>query len=105
MGKFRFFFFIIWGGAPMFGQVDDGLVAKYTFNHGNAQDEVGNNDAKVVGATLAEDRFGNSRSAYYLHGNYGSYLNLGTSQTLKPIKGSISLWFNIDNIVYSGKGV
>src|SRR5688572_17545640 len=63
-------------------QVSAGLVAKYSFNNGNAQDEIGNCHAKVIGASLAEDRFGNERSAYYFQGNAYSYLNLGTSAVL-----------------------
>ncbi|MBW1691387.1 MAG: DUF1566 domain-containing protein, partial [Deltaproteobacteria bacterium] len=45
-----------------------GLVAYYPFN-GDANDESGNmNDGTVYGATLAEDRFGNSSSAYSFDG-------------------------------------
>ena len=45
--------------------LNDGLVAYYPFN-GNADDESGNgNDGIVYGATLTEDRFGNTDSAYY----------------------------------------
>jgi hypothetical protein len=46
----------------------DGLVAYYPFN-GNAADESGNgNDGTVFGATLTEDRNGNSNSAYRFDG-------------------------------------
>ncbi len=86
-------------------QVENGLVAKYTFNNANSKDETGKNNAKTGGVSLVEDRFGNHRSAYYLHGNYGSYLNLGTSQVLKPKQGSISLWFKIDNVTLGGEGL
>lgn len=86
-------------------QVDKGLVAKYSFNKGNANNEIGNNNAKVYGAPLTEDRFGNARSAYFLQGNYDSYINLGTSNVLKPKKGTISLWVKIDGAIYKGSGV
>ena len=38
-------------------QIDSGLVAKYYFNSGDANDEVGTNDGTVTGATIATDRF------------------------------------------------
>ena len=47
----------------------DGLVAWFPFN-GNALDESSNgHDANVVGATLSEDRFGTSESAYLFDGH------------------------------------
>jgi hypothetical protein len=47
----------------------DGLVGWWPFN-GNANDESGNgNDGVVNGATLTEDRFGNSESAYSFNGS------------------------------------
>jgi len=47
----------------------DGLVGWWPFN-GNANDESGNgNNGTVNGATLAEDRFGNSSSAYSFSNN------------------------------------
>jgi hypothetical protein len=100
------FYLLLFAGFCMIskGQVENGLVAKYTFDNGDANDEKGTNNAKAVGASLVTDRFGNSRSAYYLQGTAGSYLNLGTSKILKPDKGSISIWFNIDNTVESGQG-
>lgn len=86
-------------------QLDKGLVAKYTFNNGETIDEVGKNNAKVYGASLTEDRFGNEKSAYFLHGNKNSFINLGTSDVLKPVKGSISIWIKIEHAMESGKGV
>ncbi len=51
------------------GGWDPGLVAHYPFN-GNANDESGNGyDGTVYGATLAEDRFGRTDSAYEFDGN------------------------------------
>ena len=47
----------------------DGLVAWYPFN-GNANDESGNgHDGEINGATLTEDEYGNTNSAYYFDGN------------------------------------
>lgn len=59
---------------------------------------------KPVGISLVSDRFGNDRSAVYMHGNPDSYLNLGNSKLLKPSTGSISIWFNLDRCIYSGRG-
>jgi hypothetical protein len=47
----------------------DGLVGWWPFN-GNANDESGNgNNGMVNGATLTEDRFGNSSAAYDFNGS------------------------------------
>ena len=79
-------------------------VAWFTFSNGKAINQAGNLQAKVQGASFVEDRFGNDKSAVYLHGNNSSYINLGTGNKLKPIKGSISLWLNIDLVMLKGKG-
>lgn len=87
-----------------FGQiVSEGLVAKYSFS-GNANDEVGNNNGIVVGATLTEDRFGNPNSAYYFYGTPMCYINLGTGSELKQLTGSICLWAKVDSGITSGAG-
>jgi uncharacterized protein (TIGR02145 family) len=56
----------------------NGLVAWYPFN-GNANDASGNgNNGTVYGATLVNDRFGNSNSAYSFNGsNYIDILSTG----------------------------
>ena len=54
--------------ASSFGQITtDGLVANYTFNNGNANDEAGTNHGTVSGAVLTQDRFGNTNMAYSFH--------------------------------------
>ncbi len=55
-------------------------------------------------AFLAEDRFGNAKSALYLQGTAESYLNLGTSPLFKIDKITISLWVNLARRVYAGRG-
>lgn len=85
-------------------QSSAGLTAKFSFDQGSTKNEITSAHAKVVGATLTEDRFGNPASAYYFHGNIGSYINLGTDASLKPAQGSVSLWFRMDNIMYAGSG-
>jgi hypothetical protein len=87
-----------------FAQVDSTTTLTFDFN----QHEIKEKDNKVVpkaeGVTLTADRFGNEKSAVYIHGNLSSYLNLSTSSLLKPTRGTISLWVNLDRRVYSGKG-
>jgi hypothetical protein len=86
-------------------QTLEGPVAKYSFNNGNANDEVGANHGKVYNVWLDRDRFGNPNSAYYFHGNNESYINLGSSNALKPKAGTISLWVNINDVLGIGSGV
>jgi hypothetical protein len=75
----------------------DGLIGYWPFD-GNAKDQSGNNNhGTVVGATLTEDRFGNSNSAYEFNGinnyiNCGNNLNI-TSETTY----SISAWIYAEN--------
>ncbi|MES2513856.1 MAG: histidine kinase [Bacteroidota bacterium] len=87
-----------------YAQADSSSTLTFDFN----DHEIKEKDDKIIpraeGVTLTADRFGNERSAVYLHGNVTSYLNLSTSNLLKPIKGTISLWVSLDRRVYSGKG-
>jgi hypothetical protein len=76
----------------------------FDFNEHNYIEKYKRLEIKSVGTTLTYDRFGNKDAAVYLHGHFLSYLNLGTSNLLKPKVGSISIWFNLDRIVYTGKG-
>ena len=72
--------------------LSEGLVAYYPFN-GNANDESGNgNDGTVNGATLTEDRFGNTGSAYGFDG-VDDYINKGNLNNI-DVSGSvtISVW-------------
>lgn len=69
-------------------------VTCYSFS-GNAEDECGDSDGSVNGATLTDDRFGNPDSAYsfdgvddYISTDPVSILGGSTEMTL-------SLWFNI----------
>ncbi|MES2131484.1 MAG: hypothetical protein V4506_03985, partial [Bacteroidota bacterium] len=88
----------------VFAQIDSNLVITYDFNDHEIREKNGLVVPKPVGISLASDRFGNERSAVYLHGNPDSYLNLGTSPYLKPESGSISIWVNLDRYIYSGRG-
>jgi len=86
-----------------YAQVTNGLVAKYSFNSGNANDEAGTNNGTVSNAVLSTDRFGNSNKAYYFNGTNSS-INLGASATVKPTIGSISVWVSVDTTSTAGKG-
>lgn len=44
-------------------------VASYSFNNGNADADVGTLDGTVYGATLTQDRFGNTNAAYNFDGD------------------------------------
>jgi hypothetical protein len=74
-------------------QVSSGLVAKYSFNNGNANDEIGTNHGTVNGATLTADRFGNSNKAYAFDG-ISNYIDFGSGSTFEMGENdfSISLW-------------
>lgn len=77
-----------WGVA--LADLDDGLVAHYPFN-GNANDESGNgNNGTVNGATLTDDRFGNSDSAYSFDG-VNNYISVGQFN-LSYTQISVSVW-------------
>lgn len=80
-------------------------VARYTFNKRSLTDEISKMAARAYGSSIVEDRFGNPESARFLHGNYSSYINLGSSPHLKPEAGSISLWVRIDHAMFNGTGI
>lgn len=84
---------------------NSGLVARYSFNNGDAGDDLGKHNARTYGAKLTEDRFGNDNSAYLLQGNPDSYINLGSDSCIKPAKGTISLWVKINQPIYKGTGI
>ncbi|MFH2142602.1 MAG: LamG-like jellyroll fold domain-containing protein [Bacteroidota bacterium] len=72
-------------------------VACYPFN-GNANDESGNGyNGTVYGATLTEDRFGNTDAAYSFDGT-DDYIDLNTSLLVANESTTISAWINFDEI-------
>jgi hypothetical protein len=85
-------------------EISECLIAKYYFNQGNVNDDIGPLNGTQVGAGLMPDRFGNPNAAWHLSGNPNSYLNLGIYPALKPAVCSISMWFKMDSVVYSGSG-
>ena len=65
----------------LYGEDDNSLLAYYPFN-GNANDESGNgNNGVVSGATLVDDRLGNTDSAYYFNGT-SDYISIAASSSL-----------------------
>lgn len=87
-----------------FSQIDSEGSLRFDFNDHQFKELNNKVTIKPVGVTLTEDRFGNKESAVYVHGTGTSYINLGTSDLLKPKIGSISLWVNMQSIVLAGKG-
>ena len=86
------------------GSLNNGLVAYYPFN-GNANDEGnGNNLTAYDNATLTEDRFGDTNSAYILDGDNDylassdTFYNAGTDH-------SISIWVNFNSFSSTGTPV
>jgi uncharacterized protein YjdB len=78
------------GGIPT-----SGLVAWYPFN-GNANDESGyGNNATNYGATLTNDRYGQSGKAYLLN-SIGDSLHVTNSTPIfNGLRQTISLWFKL----------
>lgn len=103
-GEIRILTLLLILSCAVSAQEINGLTARYLFKGGEGLNDITGNYAKIVGAIPVEDRFGNPGDAYYLQGNYGSYINLGTGSDLKPAQGTISLWFKMDNVMYLGKG-
>lgn len=84
--------------GKLFAGVNDGLLAWYAFS-GNANDGSGNGyNGTVNGATLTNDRFGNSNSAYYFNGS-GNYIGLGNPAGLNFTgQITIAVWIRPDAI-------
>jgi hypothetical protein len=80
--------------SPLPDNLQNGLVGYWPFC-GNANDESGNgNDGTVNGATLTEDRFGDTNAAYDFDGE-SNFIEVLHSQTLTFENSiSISIWLN-----------
>jgi hypothetical protein len=75
----------------LYGGFHDGLVAYYPFN-GNANDESGTgNHGTGFGASLTEDRFGNSNSAYLFDGT-DDYIEIPDDVSLRPEHITLAVW-------------
>ncbi|MDF2448059.1 MAG: signal transduction histidine kinase, LytS [Bacteroidota bacterium] len=97
-------FFLTFVGQSCFSQVDSNQIIIFDFNDHQIKEK--NEKVKVQhqGLTLISDRFGNEKSAIYIHGNLYSYLNLSTSELVKPSKGTFLIWIRLDRRVFAGKG-
>lgn len=96
--------FIFTLSVNSYAQIDTSTVLTFDFNEHEIKENDNKINIKPVGISLTEDRFGNSKSAIYLHGHPDSYLNLGSSEMLKPENGTISIWVNLDRKIFAGKG-
>lgn len=85
-------------------QPDSNLVITFDFNDHLVKEKNDRVTCSAPGTSLTNDRFGNELSSLYLHGNPNCYFSLGTSPLLKPKKGTISLWVNLDRYIYAGRG-
>lgn len=85
-------------------QINYGLSGDYSFNSSSFVNDVNGKPIKASSAMFVDDRFGNPKSACFLQGTEGSYLNLGTEDAIKPKSGTISLWLNIERAALGGKG-
>jgi hypothetical protein len=92
------FFAIVFNAA--FGQVFNGLIGKYTFDNGTADDVAGTNNGSVMGAVPTTDRFGNASKAFYFNGTSDYILLPQTAvpnfNTINAI--TISAWIKPDDV-------
>lgn len=102
--KNRHLFFLLLPCLYSFSQEDSTIQLRFDFNDHTYREANDQLTIKPVGATLTTDRFGNKNSAVYIHGNPSSYINLGTSDLLKPRRGTVAMWVNLQNVMLVGKG-
>lgn len=88
----------------LMAQTDQNLCLAFDFNDHEIKEKNSRVICRSHGTSMIKDRFGNEHSAIYLHGNPDCYLSLGTSPLLKPEKGTISIWVNLDRYIYAGEG-
>jgi hypothetical protein len=99
MKKIFIFCFYFSFATILFSQNLDSMLLLYYPFSGNANDISGNNfHGTIYNATLTEDRFGNSNSAYYFNGT-NSYIELPNETALKPeLPVSFSFWIYLYDI-------
>ncbi len=95
---------IVLAGFNLQAQSKDGMVGDFSFDDGNAINAITGKSANAVGVLYVNDRFGNPKSALYLHGSPRSYLNLGTDDFIKPRNVSFAMWLKIEIAVQGGTG-
>jgi hypothetical protein len=104
--KLKYYFVLVFLGCfnLLLSQTDSVISLTFDFNEHTIKEVDDKVQIKSSGISLTNDRFGNEKSAIFIHGNISSYLNLSTSQLVKPTKGTISIWVNLDRRIYAGKG-
>ncbi|HYG49564.1 MAG TPA: histidine kinase [Flavobacteriales bacterium] len=102
--KILFVIFITLSVASVDAQQNPQPVLTFDFNDHTFNESQSRVKTRSVGASLVEDRFGNEKSALYVHGHQSSYLVLGPSPLLTPEKGTFSVWVKLERKVYNGKG-
>lgn len=95
-----FFLFVL----NVHGQVDTTINLTFDFNEHEIKEKDNKVTPRFSGVILADDRFGNDKSAVRLRGDVASYLSLSTSKLLKSSSMTISFWLNLDRRNYAGKG-
>src|SRR6218665_1815943 len=90
--------------SGLFAQHDSLLTLTFDFNDQHYGEKNGLVQTRDHGLSLVRDRFGNERSAVFIHGHANSYFSLGTSTLLKTEPITISMWVKLSRRVYSGRG-
>lgn len=80
-------------------QVTNNLILHFSFDNGNALDEIGTNNGTIYGATLCPDRFGNPNMAYQFN---SSYIGVATCNLGNLTEASMSIWLEPDNLTFTG---
>jgi hypothetical protein len=83
-------------GLNTFAQLSSGLIAKYYFNNGNANDESGNGyNADTVTSVLTYDKCGNFDHAFSFGGT--QFIDIPYSSPFNLNELSVSVWFKVLN--------
>jgi len=100
MKYFLFTTYLILSSILSFAQT---AVSSYSFS-GDANDNIGDNNGVVHGATLTNDRFGNVNSAYQFDG-VDDYINFGDSSEFRFTSSySLSAWVYIEDTLGQNVG-
>lgn len=86
-------------------QVTNGLVAKYSFNNGNADDEAGSNNGIINGATLTTDRFGCPNKAFSFNAPNSDLITIPNNPAIDFTNTddfSIAFWLKVSSVYSAG---
>jgi hypothetical protein len=90
--------------SNLYSQVDTTITLTFDFNEHEIKEKDNKVTPRFSGVILANDRFGNEKSAVRLRGDVASYLSLGTAKLLKSPNMTISFWVDLDRRNYAGRG-